>query len=1173
MYTIPAIINTQKIIIRHNTMNQYNNHTNKEHISDSTAADIKTSNYSSLSLQLAQYAEKSQKPILYIAENMHVALKQYYECKFYSQLPVLLLPDWETLPYDSLSPHAELCSERLATLYAIPTLEKGIIIAATSTLMHRMIPRNYLEKIAFILQTGDHLKLELFRQKLLSMGYEHLSEVSNSGEFCCKGGIIDIFPMGSKQPYRIELFDNDIETIRTFDPETQLSIEKISHIHLLPATEYPLTADAIKLFRQNWRSKFASDPHQCSIYEDISQAKPSAGTEYYLALFFSELNNITNYISDNTLVIYNKEQLTQKSNDFWKSILKRYQQLCHDVQHPICEPDRCFIQPDELLNIIYQYQHCQFDITATKSDHILQDESWRITSKDFISHITSTIKKYRILFVLNSQAKIESLRLKLLAAHISISQYNTWNDVINSHDAVGIIQEKVYDSMLLENSNMLIITGKTLFGDTQIDQYKSNQDQKNHLHKKNIDPQSIIRDLRELNINSPVVHIQHGIGRYLGLNTITTAQITAEYITIAYADDDKIYVPVNSLHLISRYIGSDAENAPLHKLGNKHWKSTKDKAKKRAYDVAAELLDIYSKRHSKPALAFHKPQGDFVKFKESFPFEETEDQKNAIASIIADMTSEKAMDRVICGDVGFGKTEVAMQASFLATENNKQVIVLVPTTLLCQQHTMNFQDRFANWPIRIESISRFNTAKQTKQIIENISNGKIDIIIGTHRLLSADIKFNSLGLIIVDEEHRFGVRHKEQLKKMRSEVDILTLTATPIPRTLNMALSGMRDLSLITTPPSRRLAIMTSVREYNPTIIKEAIEREILRGGQVYYLHNNVSTIEKTTVNISKWFPEIKIRFAHGQMKESELEKIMTAFHQREFDLLVCTTIIESGIDIPHANTIIIDRADKFGLAQLHQIRGRVGRSHHQAYAYLLHPAGTSLNKDAKKRLDAITNLSDLGSGFQLASYDLEIRGAGNLLGEEQSGEIQSIGFTLYMDMLNEAIQQLKISTNNTSETPATHSHSLRAEIELGISNLFPQDYIPDAGIRLNLYKRLSQCSDKHEIVSLKHEIIDRFGTCPQQALNLFKIAELQILISHLGIKKLRMGRDYLTCDISAKSKIDPSKLVTLLQKKPDSFKLRGSSTLLIKIDKKPHDSDTELCHIIEKNLVELTSQ
>lgn len=1119
---------------------------------------------SSTSLAISNLVAQNQGLLLLITPDMHSATRLKRELEFFSQetkTTITLFPDWETLPYDHFSPHQDIVSDRLLTLYRLPQLSKTIVIAALPTLMHRVLPQDYLQGHAFAVSQGETFELTKVRDQLIQSGYRSVGQVMEHGEFAIRGSIIDIFPMGNQVPYRIELFDNEIESIRSFEPETQRSIEKISKIQLLPAREYPLTEESITRFRQTWRAKFSGNPQEAPIYQQISHAEAAAGVEYYLPLFYENTETFADYLPGHTQLIL-LDGLQEMADRFWHEVKHRYEQLRYDVTRPLCAPDEIFLSPEQLFQHLKQFNQIKihskpltkkntavnFDTTVTPNLVVNHKASAPFSALEHYIADTTKDPNAKILFCAESPGRREILLEQLKEIKIFPKLCDSWHSFLSDEDHIAITVAPIDHGLSLDSPKIVLITESQLFGE-QVMQRRLRKERK-------LDPSAMIRNLTELHIGDPVVHINHGVGRYLGLQTIQTGELEAEYLQLQYAGNDKIYVPVSSLHLISRYTGVDADHAPLQKLGSKQWDKIKEKTAKRVRDVAAELLDIYGRREASTGHAFKWDEKDYQKFRSEFSFEETPDQQTAIQDVLKDMKQARSMDRLVCGDVGFGKTEVAMQAAFIASQAGKQVAVLVPTTLLAEQHLHNFQDRFSEWPLKIAAISRLRSSTQRNEIIKDMSEGKVDIVIGTHKLLGNDIVFKDLGLLIVDEEHRFGVRQKEKIKSLRAHIDILTLTATPIPRTMNMALSGTRDLSIIATPPARRLSVKTFVHEHDPSLIREAILRETLRGGQIYFLHNDVATIAATREKLQKIIPEARIAIAHGQMPERELERVMTDFYHQKFNVLVCTTIIESGIDIPTANTIIINRADRFGLAQLHQLRGRVGRSHHQAYAYLLTPPKKSLTSDAKKRLEAIAQLDELGVGFNLATHDLEIRGAGELLGMEQSGHIHEIGFSLYLELLEEAVRALKAGEEPELDKPL-HGGT---EIDLGLTALLPTSYVPDVHVRLTLYKRLANCEDKHSITELKSEMIDRFGLLPEPAQRLFDMAELRLQATQLGIHKIEVGIKFGYLHFTQKPNIDVTKLAKLVQQHPNEYQLQDTQKL--RFTAPPEDSEKRLLAI-----------
>lgn len=1107
---------------------------------------------SSPALCIAQAQAQYNGPIVLITADTPSALKLEKELAFFmadDNVPITLFPDWETLPYDTFSPHQDIVSQRLETLFRFTQQVDGIFIVPINTLMQRLAPTDYLAKYLLMLNKGDTLDRDQFRRNLEQAGYLHVSQVMSHSEFSVRGSIIDLFPMGSDKPFRIDLFDDEVDSIRFFDTETQRSGDAVDKIRLLPAREFPTDKAALNLFRQQFLEKFDANNAQESVFSQVTKGTMPSGVEYYLPLFFEATATLFDYLHPKSLLLLHGD-VQDASEFFWADVQERYEQYRYNPARPFLPPEDLFLPINELFGAIKQWPRASlsayvlddkpgaFNLGCDKLDDIAINSQKKAPAQQLINTVNdATQRGAKVLFCAETQGRKEGLLTVLRKAGIKPSFTPSLNAFLSEGEQVGITVGMVEHSFRWVNNQqeLLFITETELLG------HKVSQRRRRD-KRTATDESAIIRNLAELSIGQPVVHLDHGVGRYLGLQTLDAGGVATEYLCIEYAKQSKLYVPVASLHLISRYTGGDADTAPINALGSDAWSKAKQKAAEKVRDVAAELLDVYARRAAKPGFAYPINWEDYQAFADSFPFEETPDQAQAIAAVIHDMGQPQAMDRLVCGDVGFGKTEVAMRAAFLAANQGKQVAILVPTTLLAQQHHENFKDRFAAWPFEIEVMSRFVSGKTQKSIIERIAEGKVDIVVGTHKLLSSELKFNDLGLVIIDEEHRFGVRQKEKLKSLRADVDILTLTATPIPRTLNMALSGMRDLSIIATAPARRLSIKTFVQQRNKAVIREAIMREILRGGQVYFLHNEVDTIARTVEEIAEIVPEARIAMGHGQMRERELESVMSDFYHQRYNVLVCTTIIETGIDVPTANTIIMDRADHLGLAQLHQLRGRVGRSHHQAYAYLLTPHPKRMTKDAVKRLDAISQLEDLGAGFALATHDLEIRGAGELLGDDQSGQIASIGFSLYMDMLDKAVTALK----NGKEPSLDDALAGHTEIELRIPALLPEDYIADVNTRLSLYKRLAGCTTQDDIDEFQVECIDRFGLLPDAAKNLVQVAELKIKAEALGILKVDLSAQGGTIEFKETTKVDPGFIIQLVQTKPNTFKFEGSQKLRV---------------------------
>ncbi len=1120
----------------------------------------------SQALTISECAKQQASPLILIVNDTPTALKLQQELQFFGEqkMPIMTFPDWETLPYDHFSPHQDIISTRIETLYKLPSLKQGILIVPITTLLLRLAPPAYLKQHTLIIKNDEKIELQRLRADLEEAGYYAVEQVMEHGEFCARGSLLDIFPMGSQTPYRIDFFDDEIDSIRPFDSESQRSLKPIDEIKLLPAHEFATDSEAIKRFKTKFAAKFSApqSTSKDSVFYQINQSNLPGGIEYYQPLFFEETATLFDYLPQNSrlAIIGNINQATL---DFWASLERRYEERRVDLLRPLLAPSELYLRHEQCFEQLKKWPRYYFEcekLSDPKAGKInldisaLSDIQVEHKKKQPLQKLNDFIGKFsgRILFSVESAGRKESLLELLAPLKLALGEFANLTAFAESNKRLGITVSQIEKSFILNSAKLAFITENELLG------FKVTQRRRRESSDENYSSEHILRNLEELKIGQPVVHIDHGVGRYLGLQTIETAGNLTEFVTLEYLRGDKLYVPVSSLHLISRYSGHDVDNAPINKLGTETWQKAKKRAAEKVRDVAAELLDVYAQRAAKVGYRYQLNKNNYALFSNDFPFEETHDQALSINAVISDMCSAQPMDRLVCGDVGFGKTEVAMRAAFLATDNARQVALLVPTTLLAQQHYESFRDRFANWPVRIEVLSRFKTAKQQKQILLEAEQGKIDILIGTHKLLSSDVKFCDLGLLIIDEEHRFGVRQKEKIKALRAQIDILTLTATPIPRTLNMSMNGMRDLSIIATPPSKRLAVKTFVEQSSEQIISDAITREIMRGGQVYFLHNNVDTIEKAAQDIQTLLPQAKIAVAHGQMNESQLERIMSDFYHQRQNVLVCTTIIETGIDIPSANTIIINRADHLGLAQLHQLRGRVGRSHHQAYAYLLTPNPKLMSKDAKKRLDAIASLDTLGAGFTLATHDLEIRGAGELLGDEQSGQISSIGYNLYMEMLDQAVDALK----HGHEPTLDHLLASQAEVELRIPALIPNDYIHDVNMRLSLYKRIANSKDEHSLKELQVELIDRFGLLPNATKNLIEVTRVKQLCGQLGVKRLEAHAQGGTILFTENTPVDPMHLVSLLQTQSNTFKLDGPTKL--KFTVKLEDARTRISWISE---------
>nr|WP_269061467.1 transcription-repair coupling factor [Stutzerimonas kunmingensis] len=1115
-----------------------------------------------LSLAIAEAASNAKRFTLLLTADSQSAERLQEELAFFApQLAVLHFPDWETLPYDIFSPHQDIVSQRIAALYQLPELSHGVLVVPITTALHRLAPKRFLLGSSLALDVGQKLDVEQMRLRLEAAGYRCVDTVYEHGEFAVRGALIDLFPMGSPLPYRIDLFDDEIETLRTFDPENQRSIDKVESIRLLPAREFPLKKEAVTGFRARFRERFDVDFRRCPIYQDLSTGITPAGIEYYLPLFYEETATLFDYLPEDSQV-FSLPGIEQAAEQFWSDVRNRYEERRVDPERPLLPPAELFMPVEDCFarlklwpRVVASQQDVEPGIGRERfTAQALPELAIEAKASEPLGKLRRFLDEYagRVLFTAESAGRREVLLELLARLKLRPQEVEGWEEFLASQERLAITIAPLDEGLQLDD--VALVAESPLFGQRVM--------QRRRREKSRDGGENVIKNLTELREGSPVVHIDHGVGRYQGLVTLEIEGQAQEFLLLQYAEDAKLYVPVASLHLIARYTGSDDALAPLHRLGSETWQKAKRKAAEQVRDVAAELLDIYARRAAREGYAFKDPQVDYETFAAGFPFEETPDQQAAIDAVREDLLSAKPMDRLVCGDVGFGKTEVAMRAAFIAVHGGRQVGVLVPTTLLAQQHYNSFRDRFADWPVRVEVMSRFKSAKEVQSAIAELAEGKIDILIGTHKLLQDDVKFSNLGLVIIDEEHRFGVRQKEQLKALRSEVDILTLTATPIPRTLNMSIAGMRDLSIIATPPARRLSVRTFVMEQQNTVIKEALLRELLRGGQVYYLHNDVKTIEKCAADLQALVPEARVAIGHGQMRERDLEQVMSDFYHKRFNVLVASTIIETGIDVPSANTIIIERADKFGLAQLHQLRGRVGRSHHQAYAYLLTPTRKAMTDDAQKRLEAIANAQDLGAGFVLATHDLEIRGAGELLGEGQSGQIQAVGFTLYMEMLERAVKAIRKGEQPNLEQPLGGG----PEINLRLAALIPEDYLPDVHARLILYKRIANAADEDGLKELQVEMIDRFGLLPEPTKNLVRLTLLKLQAEKLGITKIDAGPQGGRIEFSADTSVDPMVLIKLIQSQPNRYKFEGATLFKFQVPmERPEERFNTLEALLER--------
>ncbi|OAL79735.1 transcription-repair coupling factor [Acinetobacter sp. SFB] len=1101
---------------------------------------------SSAALLFKEIAAQNKQLFIIVAKNNQHLGQLESELEFYGIKPTIF-PDWEILPYDRLSPHQDIVSERLSILSNMP--KQGVLLLSASTLVQRVAPTSWVLGEHFDIKVGQKFELEQQKLRLIQAGYHLVDTVYDHGEFAVRGSIMDIYASGQNSPIRIDLFDDEIESLKFFDPETQRTTQNLQQFSVLPAKEFPLK-EGRATFRDRYAESFPNaNPKKNPVYQDVLEGIASPGLEFYFPLFFNKeamqtQSTLMAYLPRNGIVITDKH-IDESLTSFWKDVVRRYEDRRHNVDHPILPPEEIFLQPNQVLEQLNHFARIiassEEFVDKTGVLNLNTELPPRLPVDPKQEKPFSAVKKYidaanhPVLLVAESAGRRETLKDALRAALGDIPNVENFAEFRKSLHAIAITSAPL-DRGLVIPDHLTVISENQLYEHRVVQRRRKRQQE--------VSEEFLIRSLTELSIGAPVVHIDYGVGRYAGLVKLSIDEQDHEFLQLDYADAAKVYVPVTNLHLISRYSGGDPDLAPLHKLGTDAWNKAKRKALEQIHDVAAELLHIQARRQAKPGFSFELEQSPYMQFASGFAYEETLDQANAIEATLHDMQLAKPMDRLVCGDVGFGKTEVAMRAAFLAVQNNKQVAVLVPTTLLAQQHYESFRDRFADWPIQIEVMSRFGSNKTHVKTAEDLANGKVDIVIGTHKILQESIQFKNLGLMIVDEEHRFGVRDKERIKAMRADVDMLTLTATPIPRTLNMAFSGMRDLSIIATPPARRLAVKTFVQEHTTESIKEAILRELLRGGQVYFLHNEVDSIERAAQSIRELVPEARVAVAHGQMRERELEQVMQQFYHKEYNVLVCSTIIETGIDVPNANTILIERADKLGLAQLHQLRGRVGRSHHQAYAYLLVPSIKGLKGDAEKRLDAIQRASNLGAGFMLATEDLEIRGAGELLGEQQSGSMHAIGYSLYMEMLEKATKAIQKGKTPNFDAPL----SLTAEINLHMPALIPDEYLGDVHQRLMFYKRISNTDSQEKLDNIRMELIDRFGVPPEPVKQLFAVHQLRLKAEQLGITKVDISSKGGHIEFSPDTPVQAMSIIQMMQKHPTFFRMDGGQRLKIMV-------------------------
>ncbi len=1092
--------------------------------------------------QTAVQARTEQRPLVVVAADALDAQRLVDEIPYFEpSLAVRPLPDWETLPYDTLSPHQDLVSDRLETLFRLSQAAGTIdvLVVPATTALYRLAPPQYVAGHTFFFRQGQSVDAEQLRAQLVFAGYQHVTQVVAPGEFAIRGGLIDLFPMGSALPYRLDLLDAQLETIRAFDPDTQRGLYPVPEVRLLPGREFPIDETARQAFRRRWRDRIEGDPSRSSVYKDIGSGIASAGIEYYLPLFFDETATLFDYLPAHALIALHGPVETAITR-FWTETSERHRFLARDPARPILPPSALFLNAEEFFTRAKDHARitlgdCAADLTDTPFER-LPPLAVERRAEDPVGRLRRYAEDYagRILIVSDSAGRRETIGQMLAEYGVPFGDCTDFDAFLRGGARIALGVAPLHEGFALRDPRVAILTETELYA-------ASPRRLRGKQRERASNVEAMIRDLAELRVGDPVVHVEHGIGRYLGLQSMDLGSGPTEFLQLEYANEATLYVPVAQLHLIGRYSGADPAAAPLHQLGSGDWDKARRKAAKQVRDTAAELLNLYALRAARKGHAFEFRQHDYEAFAEGFGFEETPDQQAAIDAVLKDLSAGFPMDRLVCGDVGFGKTEVALRAAFAAVAGGKQVAVLCPTTLLAEQHVQTFSDRFSQWPVNIAELSRFRSTKEVAEAIAGMNAGTIDIVIGTHKLLSEDVRFERLGLVIIDEEHRFGVRQKERLKALRAEVDVLTLTATPIPRTLAMSLEGIRDFSVIATAPQRRLAIKTFVRKESASLMREAVLRELKRGGQVYFLHNEVETIENRRARLAELLPEARIEIAHGQMPERDLERVMRDFYQQRFNVLLCSTIIETGIDVPTANTIVIHRADKFGLAQLHQLRGRVGRSHHQAYAYLMVPDEGGLTKNAEKRLEAIQNLEELGSGFYLAMHDLEIRGAGEVLGENQSGNMQEVGFDLYTQMLNAAVRALRSGREPDLLAPL----AAVTEINLHVPALLPPDYVNDVHQRLSMYKKLASCDDEDGLIHLQEELVDRYGKLPEQARALIETHRLRLVAERLGVKKIDASGDALVLQFIPNPPFDTARLIALMQRSR-TMRLAGPERLRI---------------------------
>ena len=1086
-----------------------------------------------LALAISGYARRRGGPVLVAAADGYSARRLRDDINHLGGPRADLFPDLEILPYDLYSPHPDLVSRRLEVLAGLPGRTAGVIIAPVNALMQRLAPTGFIAGRSVDFKVGEALDLGRFRERLFDAGYEGCDQVWQPGQFAVRGSVFDLWPMGMPVPYRIELFDTDIESIRSFDPETQRSIDKLDHVELLPGREYPFDDNARNEFRRRFRNRFEVDLRRALPYQEVGEGRHGQGLEQYLPLFFDQTASLLDYLPrEHRLVILTG--CDEAAVEFAEQVRQRFDQRAGDRERPPLKPEELYLDSDDLLNTLKEAAAVRVTRRQPAGATFRPPEALDLDHAPEQAAERLREASGRILLAADTAGRRELIAANLKRYGVTPRPVESWAAFTSGDDRLALAVLPFSGGCSLPDEGVTILTESELFpGHTRT---------RRRDRKSGQDPESIVRSLADLQPGALVVHLEHGIGRYLGLEVLDVGDTHGEFLTLGYADGDKLYVPVTDLHLVSRYTGADPDAVTLNRLSSDKWKKTRRKAAEKVRDVAAELLNVQARRAARQGHAFSFDESMYARFAAGFEFEETEDQQDAIDAVLSDLKAGTPMDRVVCGDVGFGKTEVALRAAFAVVDGGRQVVMLAPTTLLAEQHYRTFADRFADWPVKVGLLSRTGGKKESDRTLAGLADGTIDIVIGTHRLLQSDVKFGNLGLVVVDEEQRFGVRQKEQLKRLRAEVDLLTLTATPIPRTLNMSMTGLRELSIIATPPSRRMAVKTFVSEWDTATIRDAGNREFQRGGQVYFLHNDVRTQPRMAEDLAKLFPRARIGIANGQMPPGEMERTMRDFYHRRINLLVASTIIENGIDVPTANTIIINRADKFGLAQLHQLRGRVGRSHHLAYAYLVTPPWKAMTTDARKRLEAIQSLQELGAGFTLATHDLEIRGAGELLGEDQSGQIEAIGFQLYSELLNRTVEALKAGVEPDLDEPVDVS----SEVDLHTTAMIPAGYLPDVHQRLVLYKRIAQARTGKELHELQVEMIDRFGLLPEEIKNLFVAATLRLEARTLGIRKLEVGPAGGRIEFLPKPDIDMAEMIRMIQKEAHTYSLPAQDRLRV---------------------------